>query len=193
MSPWAKIDDRTYLHPKFVALDDAGWSLWIRALLYACHYRTDGYLEAMVVRRMGAARKTIRELVHRRIWEAAEGGYRIHDFLDYQIDSQGQRPAPPSPPPELSAIRAAAGRRGAEARWKDKARDALPSDGSHGKSLAKPDSKIAPGCHQNGTPDLPISRSPEKKDPRPHHRGLVSAAPFFGELLRDLRRGEGNT
>jgi len=84
--PWAKLDDQFSDHPKVVAAGPlAGW-LAVCGLCYASRYLTDGYIPLAQVRKLAdldnAAELTDR-LVAAGLWEAIEGGYMIHDYLEY--------------------------------------------------------------------------------------------------------------
>lgn len=99
--PWVRIDDQLSDHPKIVAAGpDAAW-LFITGLCYASRYLTDGFIPEAQVRRLsdiknpGAAAK---KLVSNGLWDAVEGGYMIHDYLEYnspadKIKEQRQRNA----------------------------------------------------------------------------------------------------
>jgi len=166
---WARLDDGILEHRKFVSLDDAGWSLFVRALVWSSKHRTEGVLDRIVVARLGARRQVVRDLVHRQIWDPLPGGaYQIHDFLDYNPDRHGTRP-PPSP--ELRAARAAAGKRGADVRWHGRAKGNGDGNGSHAP-LANEPSAMAPVA----TPGIPDSRNPEKKLPGRGKSGWSNAA-----------------
>lgn len=136
LMPWARIDDAFDDHPKVLALLDndqggAAVGLWTLCLTWA-HRNTrkkgkiPGRLPASLPRRyLGPpARELAALLVNEELWEARDDGWQIHDFDQYL------------PTEETSAARAAAGRKGAEARWAKRAgRDGnLPS--SDGKPMA---------------------------------------------------------
>ena len=79
---WAKLDDRFHAHPK---VEDAGLAaigLYAMSLSYAACYETDGMLPESWVRKQRAP-SAARKLVELGLWERAEDGYLIPDFLDY--------------------------------------------------------------------------------------------------------------
>jgi hypothetical protein len=90
--PYARIDDGLDGHPKAEELSDAALGLWVRGLSYASRYMTDGYLPVAWVRMRvqgKARRREARELVDRGWWhEDGRGGFRIHDYLDYQLSAE---------------------------------------------------------------------------------------------------------
>ena len=80
--PWVKLDDSFYDHPKFVGLSPAAGWLWVRMLAWCNHHRTDGFIPNAVVGSGGKAQAAA--LVAARLWEREIGGYRVHDYLEYQ-------------------------------------------------------------------------------------------------------------
>lgn len=97
--PWGKIDDQLYDHTKVEALDDtegrppASWrllgvGLQTVAISWSNRHLTDGHIPArklpmLTGMALAEAQKVARALVQAGIWEPAEGGYAIHDFLVY--------------------------------------------------------------------------------------------------------------
>jgi hypothetical protein len=183
------LDDRLLEHPKFATLDDAGLALWLRALVFANRYRTNGVLDRATLATIRARPKIIRELVARRIWDAAPDGYRIHDFLAYNFDRDGRKPPrPPASyvPPTLHAARAAAGRKGAATRWGEgtgKSPDDGKTDGNcHSKPMAN-DGKTA-------APMYPRSQDPKVKEHARAPKTFENAGDFFAPLLHALKAPE---
>jgi len=102
--PWVRLDDQFADHPKVVQAGPlAGW-LHICALTYCARYLTDGFIPQAIVPRLadftgigivdvngGHAAfghdVTVQELVDRLVdvglWDVVDGGYMIHDYLDY--------------------------------------------------------------------------------------------------------------
>lgn len=106
---WVKVDDQMADHPKFTGLDrfaPLALALQLRAFCYASRHLTDGFLPAGVipslidgfeswgietggVRGMFAVGSDGDEfdwpaiMVSAGLWEQREGGYVIHDYLDY--------------------------------------------------------------------------------------------------------------
>ena len=106
---WVKIDDNAPEHPKLLRLAElakegdkgaaACW-LWVCGLAYCNRQRVrDGFIPALKVAQLypvkGAAGLAAR-LVEVGLWELAEGGYRIHDYNEYQPttdEAEGAREA----------------------------------------------------------------------------------------------------
>lgn len=111
-------------HPKVIqAGDDGGW-LYVCAIMWSKEHDTDGFIPAHVVPRLtGLKRPNVvaKKLVSAGLLEEFSGGFRIHDYLNYQ---------------ESAEKRSAAGRKAAAARWS-------------GNRAAEPNGKCDP--HANRT------------------------------------------
>lgn len=82
---WVKVDDQMPRHPKLLSLGRDRLicqGVWLDGMCYASGYLTDGFIPAAVLER-GCQRYADR-LVEVGLWERVEGGYRIHDYHDYQ-------------------------------------------------------------------------------------------------------------
>lgn len=110
---WSRQEPSSPWNPKIAPLSDAAYRLYFTARDYASFWHTEGFVAAEVVPRLcGAPRgkkleRTIAELVRVRageqnpLWVKDEdaGGYRIHDYLDYNPtnaevqERQGERQA----------------------------------------------------------------------------------------------------
>lgn len=80
---WVKLDDHFPDHPKLQALGDdydAGLSLEVRGLCYCAANLTDGFIP---LRKFSNEQTTIDRLVAVGLWEPVDGGYRVHDYLEY--------------------------------------------------------------------------------------------------------------
>lgn len=84
---WVKLDDQFADHPKVTEAGPLAAWLYICGLTYCSRLLTDGFIPAAQVRRLADV-KSPDALAHRLVtvglWEACEGGYRIHDYFDYQ-------------------------------------------------------------------------------------------------------------
>lgn len=80
--PWVKLDDAFFDHPKIANLSDTAAVAFLRSICYANRNLTDGFIPMRKAREF-AKRKAAAELAPS-LWEVVEGGFRIHDYLDYQ-------------------------------------------------------------------------------------------------------------
>jgi len=126
---WSKVDDKLHGHIKVRRAREA-MALWVVALSYCADELTDGFVAADVPELlMGDAGPAMAaKLATVGLWDAVEGGWRFHDYHDYNpnADDERERRA------EISRKRAEAGRKGADARWQT----GKPDGKRHGKSVA---------------------------------------------------------
>lgn len=90
---WVKLDDRFPEHPKVLSAGPVGLAVHVRALCYAARNLTDGFIPTGVVpsltadlgrvSRAAAASDWPAILVSTGLWDAAPGGYQIHDYLEF--------------------------------------------------------------------------------------------------------------
>jgi hypothetical protein len=107
--PWVRLDEEFARHPKVLAAGPLGMAMQIAALCYCNSYLTDGFVPRSVVpgllhleglgMRMWAGevvgggedadwKLVVADLLDAGLWEEVTGGYRIHDFHDYQPTRQ---------------------------------------------------------------------------------------------------------
>lgn len=85
---WAKIDDRLWSHPKFLGLSLSAAGLWLFGLSYAASLERDGWFPGDALSRLTVTpdcESSAHELVHAGLWLREPDGYRIHDFLKYNL------------------------------------------------------------------------------------------------------------
>lgn len=91
---WVKLDDQMMTHPKILAAGpEAAW-LFVCSLMYSSNQLTDGFVPTVAVPVLTTIRHpnaAVQVLVRVGLWERAEGGYRIHDYLDYQPSAEKVR------------------------------------------------------------------------------------------------------
>lgn len=124
---WVRIDDAFPEHPKVLSLGDdyeRGVALHVRGLCYCARNLTDGHVPARMFREDAEIRS---RLVEVGMWHEVEGGFVIHDYLDYN-PSKAEALA-------LAEARRAAGKLGADARWNGKSHGKCDGK-SHGKTMA---------------------------------------------------------
>jgi len=82
---WVNLDDRYPEHPKIEPLSDGAFRLQTSAICYANHYLTDGHIPARKLSGLVPRyRKSyVDELVKVGLWEPTDGGYLLHDYLDW--------------------------------------------------------------------------------------------------------------
>lgn len=100
---WVRLDDGFSEHPKVVKAGPLGMALQIAALCYANRNLTDGFIPKAIVPLLvnfdgigltaspdssepvaATWQYVVEILLKAGLWEKANGGYMIHDYLDYQ-------------------------------------------------------------------------------------------------------------
>lgn len=112
--PWVKVDDHFDEHPKMARVGPLGWAMWLAGLAYCNRNLTDGFIPYTTARRLvswdflmprnGSTIESIWTvgintgmhgedvdsplvigmLVNAGLWEEVPGGYRVHDYMEYQ-------------------------------------------------------------------------------------------------------------
>ena len=107
---WVKLDDGFADHPKLLRAGPMAKALFVDGLCYAARQLTDGFLPEGQVKMLlvnGYPKATVDRLIDVGLWESVDGGFQIHDYLEYQPSS--------SHVSATRATRADAGRRGGQA------------------------------------------------------------------------------
>lgn len=65
--------------------------LWLLSISYCSDNLTDGIVSKPMSRRLGVTPKDAKALVAARLWDVADGGWYVHDYLDYQTASDRVR------------------------------------------------------------------------------------------------------
>lgn len=110
---WIKIDDSYFTHRKIVQLTGPAILMDLTGIAYCARELTDGYVADGAVLLVSALAKVgdpaphVEELARVVRWERGDGGWWIHDYLDYQPSKKQVL--------ELREIRAEVGRKGGRA------------------------------------------------------------------------------
>lgn len=80
-----RLDDHHDEHPKIAPLSDQAFRFWHRGLAWAMRNLSDGFIPRGVARQLAGSRtkKLTEELVAAKLWEEKDGGWKIHDILDW--------------------------------------------------------------------------------------------------------------
>ncbi|WP_431999283.1 hypothetical protein [Streptomyces sioyaensis] len=87
--PWVRLDDRFPSHRKVALLSDKAFRLYVSGLCWASENLTEGLIqdrELTLVARVRGIKSAARELEDAQLWDRVEGGWCIHDFLEYNPD-----------------------------------------------------------------------------------------------------------
>jgi hypothetical protein len=99
--PWVRLDEEFARHPKVLAAGPLGMAMQVAALCYCNTYLTDGFvprsvvpgllhlddLDAEMLPGIGPDvgwKHVLKRVLDACLWEEVPGGYRIHDFHEYQ-------------------------------------------------------------------------------------------------------------
>lgn len=125
---WVSLEVTFAEHPKIhEAGPNAAW-LYVCGLCYCGRVLSDGFIPASVVPRLTDLRRVrpeVDRLVQAGLWDAVEGGYHVHDYLEHQESAD-----------DVRARRKATAERVARHRQKTRD-DAPPSDDSDAEASAK--------------------------------------------------------
>lgn len=143
---YVRVDTKFASHPKVLDIGPLGEAMWLRGLCYAGEQMTDGFVPTGFIRRMGDipdALAVASSLVAAGLWSEVEGGFQVHDYLDWQRSR--------SEIEQISTARAAAGQRGGS---KPKAAPSTPGKQTPTKPdtpTNQPESKTEAKRKQNGS------------------------------------------
>ena len=107
---WARIDDNFFNHPKVRKAGKDAVIFHMAALCHSNAFTTDGFIAEDMLELIAAqafqrkANGLAKVLVECGLWDSIEGGYMIHDYLDYNYSKQQVE--------EIKSKRAAAGKQG---------------------------------------------------------------------------------
>lgn len=84
---WVKLDDGFAEHPKIEEAGPLAGFLHVAALCYCNRQLTDGFVPENKVGRLASipsVKRHVAALVSVGLWHQVDGGYQIHDYLDFQ-------------------------------------------------------------------------------------------------------------
>lgn len=179
--PWAKLDDQFGFNPKVIAAGKDGKLAYVMALTYSASQLTDGFIQdaalpmIAVMAETEDMQTTAARLVKVGLWERVEGGYVIHDYLDYNPSAE-----------ETKTKREAAARRQAE--WRAKHRD--KGNGRYA-SESNAVSNGVTNASRNTAPSPSPSPSPSTAAaPRAREESLMSTLDAHGVMASEAAYGQ---
>jgi len=163
--PWIRLDDQFPDHPKVIEAGPLASWLYVCGIGYCNRLLTDGFIPLGQVRKLAdvdSAGELAARLVAVGLWDEAEGGYRIHDYLEYQPSAE-----------EVKAERAGNARRQQEWRGRNKGSSAVSNAVTDSVSNAPNNGPVTPAPYPSRTHPVPVPLP----DPVPDPPGVVRAAP----------------
>lgn len=88
---WVRLDDGFPEHWKAEAAGDHACWMYVSGLTYCARALSNGFIPQGRVPKLTGLRQPMRlaaKLVEVGLWEAIEGGFRVHDYLDYQPSAE---------------------------------------------------------------------------------------------------------
>lgn len=91
---WIRVDDAFSLHPKFCRAGVAAKGWWLDALAYCNRGLTDGFIAARDLHFVSPftppteTLELVEILVRERLLERCDGGFMMHDYLEYQLSRE---------------------------------------------------------------------------------------------------------
>ena len=184
---WAKLDDGFFRHPKARAAGKDGRALFIAGLCWAASHLTDGFIAETDLGLIAAEAEvrpapTARRLVEVGLWEPVDGGWVIHDYLDYNPSAEAVR--------EKRRKRAEAGRKGGLKSRPPRSRKQAPSEAN---PEANASANASANGKRNGTPSpYPFSNQSSSNSRRgagtPDDEGTSQLNPTVGAAVAVLAR-----
>jgi hypothetical protein len=88
----ARLDTGWHVHPRVLSLGLAAMGLHAWSISYCDHARSNGFIPMGAWPALPGIRSAVMTLHQSGLWEVCDGGYRLHDYLDYnrsreQIDA----------------------------------------------------------------------------------------------------------
>lgn len=179
---WVRVDDRFWCHPKVIRAGVEAIGLWLLACCWASTQETDGRLPADVLESIPGYRKPLaNRLVSVGLWDEIEGGFQIHDYLEFNpsaADQQAKRAA--------SAERMRRSRKRCAATDAQVAPELRVSDSAPSRSRPVPSRPLP----QESTPAVAV-RSPTAPAKRPAKSGTTPGGLAFAAYAEAYRQRYG--
>jgi hypothetical protein len=173
---WFKVDDSFAQHPKVLAIPrkdrPAAVGLWTLAGTWCAAQLTDGHLAAYLVAEFGSTVKLAEQLVRVGLWEATDGGYRFHDWADWQPTRD-----------QVEGERAAARERMQRARERRRRSGEQPPQFAGSSPEHTPnDERTSPEVH-GSSPGVRLTPTrPDPTRPDPNTFGVLNGSPREGDV-----------
>lgn len=161
--PWGRFDDQYAHNRKVRKLSDQAFRLDVSGILWCCHYTTDGFISdddlPLVCAEVRNPQRAARELADRRRWERIEGGWYVHDYLDYNPSAE-----------QVAAERELKNAR--QQRWRGKKSPDASRDGDVDAST-----DASHNASRDGTTDASRDAAPRARVPVPYPSPTPTTSP----------------
>lgn len=189
---WFRVDDAAAFHRKTLAAGNEAFGAWVRMGAHASGQYTNGFVDASAALLIAGRQKHLDRLVEVGFLERTEGGYQIHDYLDYNPRSEDVRARQDA----ISEARRAAGRVGGrhsgEARRKQVASKQPEADAKQNEANGKQTAKQTGS--KTEAPSHPIPEETSTTSLRAHDGDLPGPEKFtdpwtVAQFLRERSGG----
>jgi len=173
--PWARVSDEIAFSPKIVAAGNLAVGVWIRLVAWCNLNLTDGIVSRKVLWKVAdGSRWAIKKAVDSGLLdELADGTYRVHDFLEWNIDAATVR----ANRERVSRSRAAAGRLGGLSRASkvfENGRRTVGEREGQGRAEVGPREDLLAEIGVNIEPTQANAKQSPSKPPKPHPTPLMN-------------------
>lgn len=176
---WFRLEGRGAFHHKVLAAGNEAYGAWCRAGQHAAEYLTDGFIPGSVARQIEKSSKVWRRLVEARLIDEVEGGYQIHDFLDWNPSSDQERAKRDAMREKRRENGRAGGKRSGEVRRGEaNAKQTRSTDEANVKQSASLPSEA--NAKQNEPPSPSPSPSPRERNTLSEADASAEQADLFG-------------
>ena len=187
---WFRVDDKFAFHPKAVRAGNEAVGVWVRLGAWSSDQMTDGEIPtdiAMVI--ANGKQDVLDQLVTARLLVPVEGGYQMHDFLDWNPSAKQVKRQRKADAERKRGLRAPSGKRPAGVRSESASPDPDPDPAPDPRSQ-KEDPPKAPQGGASGQIGIPFQDSKPEATPIPTS-GTRRKSAARGEPKAPLERPAG--
>ena len=170
---YAQIDDCLPDHPKILAAGPAAAWLFIAGVCYCNRLLTDGFIPDAAAKRLvdvDDVTALVTQLITIGLWQPCDGGYHVHDFLDWNPSAE-----------QVRQRRAKAAER--QARWRNTHLDTSNKEANNG--VTHPSRHVPVREPNNGVTNAALSSPLEEEEeeeeaaPAPAREAVTAAPPII--------------
>ncbi|MHC3427227.1 hypothetical protein [Streptomyces sp. DT18] len=216
--PWVRLDDRFPSHRKVALLSDRAFRLYVSGLCWCSENLTEGRISdrelPLVAPRLRGMKAATADLEAAGLWDRVEGGWMVHDYLEYNPDrarvkadresnaarqkayrdrKRAEREAKKAAKQEARNAPSNGVTRNAEDAGNDASTTATRHELDRYSTVTNAENQRSPQVNEirngvsNGTPSRPVPPSPsekEKEDGQLATRATPEAPPRIGDRPR---------
>lgn len=166
---WFRLEGRGAFHHKVLAAGNEAYGAWCRAGQWSSDQLTDGFVPSSVAEQI-AKTKVWAKLVEARLVHEADGGYQIHDFLDWNPSSKQEREKREAMREKRREAGKIGGKRSGEAR-RGEATGKQPGSNNEANAKQSASGLVEANAKQNEAPNPNPNPISEEIPPNPPQAG----------------------